>query len=124
EDGNITHKAKSGVTDQTLTWNILGQLQQVVGNGVTATYGYDGMGRRVRKTINGVSTWYLYDGDALIMELDGNGNRIRSYSYYPAADRPHSMKQESNGAVYYYVMEEPEHVIGLVNTSNALVNSY
>jgi RHS repeat-associated protein len=107
-----------------VTWNSLGQLTQATVNGVVTTYGYDGFDRRARKTVNGVATRYLWDDDNLVAELDGNGNPIREYSYYPGIDRPHAVRRSSDGAVFYYVSEEPGHVVGLVNASNQVVNTY
>ena len=122
-DGNVTQKSKTGTT-QTFTWNAFGQLTQVVVNGVTTTYGYDGLGRRVRKTVNGTATRYLYDGDNLVVEMTASGTPIRWYSYYPGIDRPHAMRRESDGAMFYYLQEVPGHVRGLVSASNVLVDSY
>ena len=121
--GNVKTKANGG-TSYTYKWDDLGQLDTVIVNGVTSTYGYDGFGRRVRKTVNGTTTQYIYDGDNLVAELDGSGNLLREYSYYPGIDRPHAMRQQSNGAVYYYTTQEAGHVSALVNTTNSVVNSY
>jgi len=41
---------------QALTWNSLCQLTSVTTNGVTVSYGYDRMGKRVRRRVNGVDT--------------------------------------------------------------------
>jgi YD repeat-containing protein len=79
-DGNLLRKWKTGY-DRTLGWNSLGQMTSatVAGQG-TATYGYDALGRRVRRTApNGTVTRYLYSGHDLLMELDGSGNPIREY---------------------------------------------
>jgi len=50
----------SGMT--TYTWNARNQLVGISGPTVTASFVYDGLGRRQRKTINGTSTEFLYDG--------------------------------------------------------------
>jgi|GEM_PF-1300477 len=60
-----------------LTWDVWNQLASAGG----ATYTYDSAGRRISKTVNGVSTFYLYDGDALIAELDSQGNITRTYTW-------------------------------------------
>jgi RHS repeat-associated protein len=122
DDGNLTSKSKSGVWSQSFTWNALGQLVQVVTNGTTTTFGYDGWGRRVRKTVGTTRTDYVLDGDHIIAELDGAGGFLRSYAYYPGVDKPHSVKVGTQ--LYYYVTEQPGHVTGLVNAGNQLVNQY
>jgi RHS repeat-associated protein len=120
-DGNLTHKYKAGY-DQQLTWNSLGQLVQVVTNGQTVTYGYDGEGRRVRRTVNGVATRFLYNGMHRVADLDASGNVLAEYTYYPGTDRPHAVRV--NGSVYYYLADGPGNVVGLVDTYGNLVNEY
>jgi len=56
------------------------------------------------------------------VEVDGGGTRVAEYAYYPGTDRPHSVRRNgSNSAVYYYGLDHPGHVLGLFNTSGALV---
>lgn len=58
----------------------------------TVSFGFDGLGRRVRKTNPaGANSFFLYDGTYLIAELDNGGNRVVEYSYYPGSDHPHSI---------------------------------
>jgi RHS repeat-associated protein len=120
-EGNITRKYKSGF-DQRFTWNDLGQLSQVTTNGVIVTYGYDGLGRRVRRTEGGVSRYSLYDGDDLLLETDANGLPLRTYTHWRGVDTPHSVRVTSGGvdSVYYYTMEHPGHVTGLLNTAGGV----
>jgi RHS repeat-associated protein len=42
-------------------WNVRDQLTAISGPGVMATFGYDGLGRRRTKTINGAQTDFLHD---------------------------------------------------------------
>ncbi len=120
-DGNLTSKSGNGVS-QTLYWNSLGQLDSVNANGTMVRFGYDGLGRRVRKTVGSTTTTAVYDGVNLFMELDGSGQPLREYTYYPGVDRPHSMV--SGGAVYYYATDFPGNVLGLVSSTNSVVNQY
>jgi RHS repeat-associated protein len=80
----------------------------------------------VRKTgPDGTVTRYLYDGDDLLMELDGAGNPIREYTYLPGVDRPLSVRVSATGASYYYATDHPANVTGLIDGSNnGLVNEY
>jgi len=121
-EGNLTRKSNASY-NQTLTWNTLGQLASVSTNGVTVAYGYNGFGQRVRRTTGGSSTYSVYDGDDLLMEISGSGALIREYAHYPGIDQPHSMK-DASGNVYYYAMELPGHVKGLFNAANQVVNEY
>ena len=93
-------------------------------NGSTTTFGYDGLGRRVRKTVNGVMTRYLHDGDNLVVQTDGAGTRQLEFSYYPGVDHPHSVRQSATGNLYYYATSQPGHVTALVNRYDQVVNRY
>lgn len=128
-DGNLIRKYAPG-SEQTFSWNALGQLVAVgrSGSGMVS-YAYDGLGRRARRVdgATGALTHYVYGGDDLALEVDGAGNLIREYTYYPGIDKPHSMRQWAAGAggsVYYYVMQEPGHVNGLLDAAGQLVNQY
>ena len=69
--------------------NSLGQLASVTTNGTTVSYGYDGIGKRVRRRVNGVDTGYLYDlNDNLLLEYDPNGVQAK-YTYYSGSAAPH-----------------------------------
>ncbi len=65
-NGNLTSDGTN-----TYTWNARNQLASMSGPGLTASFQYDASGNRVAKTINGVSTNYLYDGANIVQELSG-----------------------------------------------------
>jgi RHS repeat-associated protein len=65
-NGNLTSDGNN-----TYTWNARNQLASMSGPGMTANFQYDASGNRVTKTINGVSTNYLYDGANIVQELSG-----------------------------------------------------
>lgn len=128
-DGNLVRKYKpQACIDWYYGYNSLGQLVSVEGTsncGTTwyvMTFGYDGMGRRVRKTDRGVVTRYLYDGHHVVAETDAVGNMLRQYTWYEGVDRPHSVR--TGGQTYYYITDQQGNVTGLVNSSGALVNRY
>jgi RHS repeat-associated protein len=125
EEGNITRKYKTGY-DQRFTWNSLGQLTAVTTNGATVSYGYDGLGRRVRRTEGGQPRYFLYDDDDLILEANASGEPLRMYAYWPGIDQPHSVRVTSGGttATYYYTLEHPGHVTGLINEAGAVAGEY
>jgi hypothetical protein len=55
--------------------------------GSSASFVYDGLGRCVKRTINGVSTRLVYDGWKPIMELSPETNHLVAWNIYgPAAD--------------------------------------
>ncbi|HET6387585.1 MAG TPA: RHS repeat-associated core domain-containing protein, partial [Armatimonadota bacterium] len=70
--GNLT-----GLSGYSLSYDVWGELS---GFG-SVTFTYDSAGRRVSKTAGGVRTYYLYDGDNLIAELNGLGQVQTIYTW-------------------------------------------
>jgi RHS repeat-associated protein len=66
DNGNLTSDGTNSYN-----WNARNQLISMSGPGLTASFQYDASGRRINKTINGVSTSYLYDGANAVQELSG-----------------------------------------------------
>ena len=56
-----------------ILWSSHGFLVHIlVDNGSTASFVYGPLGRRISKTIYGVSTGFLYDGANVVQELNGS----------------------------------------------------
>lgn len=68
-NGNLT-----GDGTNTYAWNARNQLTSISGPSLSASFEYDGLGRRIDKTINSVSTSYLYDGFKVVRELSGTAS--------------------------------------------------
>jgi RHS repeat-associated protein len=69
-NGNLTSlTTPNGTTNY--TWNVKNQLVGISGPGVTASFEYDPLGRRVNKAINSNVTEFLYDGVNPVQETDG-----------------------------------------------------
>jgi RHS repeat-associated protein len=66
-NGNLTSDGNS-----TYSWSARNQLGGLSG-GASASFQYDGVGRRRRKTISGATTNFLYDGFNLVQELTSGG---------------------------------------------------
>jgi len=129
-DGNLVRRYR--ITDTTafnqrLYWNSAGQLDSarstVLGSTNTTRFGYDGAGRRVRKTTGSNTIQYVYSGARVVAEFDGNGNLSRRYTYLPGMDNPHAVY---NGAVWrYFITDGTGNVRGIMNsTGNTVEASY
>ena len=70
-NGNLLRKGnQSDSSDVTLyTWDASNRLIALQGPGLTASFAYDALGRRIGKTVNGVSTQYVYDAAQVIAEI-------------------------------------------------------
>jgi len=77
-NGNIT-----GVDDKTLIYNQNNRLIQVKKNGtVLGEYNYNGMGQRILRTADGVTTIFVYDFDGnIIAESRPDGTLTAEYLY-------------------------------------------
>jgi len=76
--GNLT-----GANGMALAWDPWGQLDRVENTASgTVTFTYDLLGRRATKTVAGQTTYFLYDGSALVAEMNGaTGQITRSYTW-------------------------------------------
>jgi RHS repeat-associated protein len=87
-----------------LTYDDAGRMISATKSGVAATYKVNALGRRVQKTVNGSSTYFVYDGEGrLVGEYGGAGVLIQETVWLgdiPVATlRPNG----SGGVIVYYV---------------------
>lgn len=82
-DGNPLSVNAGQGSEETFTYDSANRLREYTNaaTGVSASYLYDPSARRLRKTANGSTTWVLWDGDRLLAEFDGSGDRTRRYTY-------------------------------------------
>jgi RHS repeat-associated protein len=69
-NGNVQTITDS-IGTTTYTWNARNQLVGISGPGVSASFVYDGLGRREKKTINSSLTEFLFDGVNPVQETSG-----------------------------------------------------
>jgi RHS repeat-associated protein len=71
-NGNLlTQTDTTGTT--TYTWDARNRLVAISGPTLSAAFAYDAVGRRISKTVSGVTTTFLYDGLDAIGEYGGAG---------------------------------------------------
>ncbi|HKE92732.1 MAG TPA: RHS repeat-associated core domain-containing protein, partial [Povalibacter sp.] len=114
-DGNIA-AASSGIT---LTHDALNRLATFSSGATVANYTYDSANRRIRKTIGGQSTWFLWDGQRLLAQYDNAGVRTARYAYLPGASAP-LMFSDTNGS-YWARQDRRGAVRQLTTTSGTIV---
>jgi len=99
--------------------------EQDTSNFQTIDYKHDVYGRRSEKKVDGFSTRYLYDGDHVIAEYDGNNNLLRKYIYGPGIDQPVCMIEVADSnAVYYYHFDALGSVVALSDSAGDTVQTY
>ena len=67
----------------TLQWNAVGQLTRAEywpagGAHTVVKFRYDALGRRVGKSVNGVTTWFVYDGGQVEMDVDSTTRTMKA----------------------------------------------
>ena len=85
-------------------------------------YFYDAAGHRVRKTVDGVTTQYVLDGNQVLEEYDGHGSLLRRY-VHAGLDEPVRMNTVA-GAEFYYHQDGLGSVVALTSASGFLVETY
>jgi RHS repeat-associated protein len=114
-NGNLT-----GDGTKSYTWNVRNQLTAISG-AITATFNYDGFGRRRARTVSGTTTQFLYDGLNPVQELSGGtptatlltGLDIDSYFTRTDASGERNFLTDVLGST-----------VGLVDSSGTVVTDY
>ena len=95
-----------------------------------ASYRYDFAGRRISKTVAGVTTKYWYDGDQVIAEYEYDDVNdvdvlVRKYVYGPGIDEPICLIDIAHeGAIYYYHYDGLGSVVALSDGAGNIVERY
>ena len=77
----------SGASVLSLTYGTDNRVAVANAPGASESYGYDDQGRRIRKTANGQTTYYLYNGQNIIAEYVGDWSQANAmYLQGPGTD--------------------------------------
>jgi RHS repeat-associated protein len=82
-----------------------------------ATLAYDPLGRLWQVTSGAATTRFLYDGDKVIEEHDGAGNRLRLYAHGPGVDEPLIWYEFTGGPVYRFLHADHQGSITAIASS-------
>jgi RHS repeat-associated protein len=122
-DGNMTKKVKKvGSDTTTYSYNSEDQLIGVVTPTQTISYKYDALGRRIEKNVAGTISKYIYDGEDIIEELDGNNQVVATYTHGPGIDEP--ILLEKNGQKYYYIADGLGSITAIVDSNGNIAQIY
>ena len=121
-----THDAAGNVTKmgtRTLAYDAAGRITDVTDGATTTTFTYDGDGNRLTKTVDAVTTEYLWDVRGafplLALEREEDGTLIRRYVN---GDGPVAMQTPND--TYYLHLDPLGSVTGVTDANGALVASY
>jgi RHS repeat-associated protein len=103
-NGNQTSKSDTSST-WTYSWDYENRLKQasLVG-GVTVTYSYDALGRRVQRTsaVSGIEK-FVYDGADVVRDLDGTNGTVAEYLNGPGIDN--KLRQVTGSSSSYFLAD-------------------
>jgi len=125
ENGNLlTVTNNCGTT--TYSWDARNRLVGINGfktdcSALTASFKYDALGRRYEKTINGVTTQYVYDGLDIIQEKQ-NGAVYANYIRTLNIDEP--LARIKGSVIRHYKTDALGSVINLTDDSGYVKTTY
>ncbi len=130
DNGNLTRKTLLATGNYTqYTYDAENRLIKVedfvAGNPIaafTSTYRYDGLGRRIEKIANGQTRRYVYDGEDILLEYDGNNVLQARYTHGPGIDEPIAVTKGSS--TYFYHQDGLGSVTDLTDSVGATAKSY
>jgi RHS repeat-associated protein len=95
-------------------------------DGKYSEYAYDPFGNRIKKDVNGIVQWFVYDLNGelsdVLVEYDSGGNVIASYTHGNATDEIISMRKD--GKSYYYLKDGLGSITSLIDSSQTKINTY
>ncbi len=119
------------ITDgvSTYTYGSENRLVTAKGDGKNVTINYDPAGRLSTLVANGVTTTFLYDGDALVAEYDNAGGMTKRYVHGGGIDNPlfeyEGSSVSTSKLTYLHSNHQGSIIAGSENSgANAYVNSY
>ena len=116
-NGNLISKG----TD-TFDYDSENRLARVTTSDAVSDYASGPMGRRQSKTVDAVTTTYLYDSDNVIVEYDQAGTMAKRFVYGPLIDEPVCMITPTGR--YYYHADALGSVVALSDASGSLAETY
>ena len=115
---------QTGYGTQSTSFNAANQLTSLTnpGSGNSAEFVYDGLGRCVKRTINGTARYFAYEGWHPVVEYDGSGN-YAAFNLYGAGTDEIVMRQ-NNGSYYAYSLDWQGNVFTIMDGSANVVEKY
>jgi RHS repeat-associated protein len=124
-DGNVIQKYKPGVHNRVYYWSAANQLDSTMLDSYSMVrYDYNAFGKPVikyRKIVGGswsVDSYFIWDGEQLLLDLDASGHRISDYAYFPGTiDTPaaQTIGATSVTAIRDFQFDASGNVIGTVD---------
>jgi RHS repeat-associated protein len=115
-DGNLNLTGLSGLS---ASFDAENRLYHATRNGITVWFTYDGLGRCVRRTVNGAGRLFAYDGWKPMLEWDDAGNFLGWNIYGAGHDE---ILARSNNIIYK--LDERGNVVALLGPAGHVIEKY
>jgi RHS repeat-associated protein len=90
-------------------------------DGMVIEYGYDPMGRRVRRTVSGASTYFVMADEDMIAEFEGEAMAAK-YIHGPGTDEPWALVNRKGS--YYYHADGLGSIVAITDDARRVVQTY
>jgi RHS repeat-associated protein len=111
-----------GYNGLTYTYDAESRLTQIAGNSHSASFVYDGVGRCVKRVIDGVTTIFSYDQWTPVAEWDGSGNLLATNVYGLGDDE--ILSRTAGSTQLFYKNDPMGNVMFLMNSAGTGVEKY
>lgn len=118
-NGNRTSRTSNGVTES-YTYDFDDRLKTYTSGSTTASYTYNGLGERVRKTVNSVTTTSYLDGPEVALETTGATTTF--YLHGPGLDE--LLSSTTGGVSRYYHQDALGSIVAITGSDGATLASY
>jgi len=123
-NGNTTTKTDAEGTT-TYAWDCENRLLSATRSTLSASFYCDPFGKRLSKTVDGVTTWYLYDNEDIVAEYDSAGTLLRSYIHGLGIDEPIRITiHDSPSTSYYYLADGLGSITEMQDSTGNTVEKY
>jgi RHS repeat-associated protein len=119
-DGNFN---LTGFNGATYVYGYTSQLISASKGGNSVQFTYDGLGRCVRRVVNGAARIFTYDGWKPILEWDGAGNWL-AQNIYGAGPDEILARYDSIGRALTYKRDKQGNVVALLGNDGSVVEKY
>lgn len=121
--GNMTHKSTS-TNNREYSYSPQNRMTAVKKNGLThASYVYDVLGRKIAQTTAADTLQMAWDGWHTLADYDAAGALETRYLTTQYLD-DYILQQDASGTNVYYLQDRVNSVVGLVDTTGALVGRH
>lgn len=118
-NGNEIREKINGQVTLENTYNEKNELIATQGETHTATYEYNAEGQRTKKTIDNITTQFVYEGTNAVLELDETGNEIAKNIYGLAL-----ISRKMDNKKGYYLYNGHGDVTTIIDSNNNILNTY